>query len=628
MKTKDILQILENQIDKIVLGLMVLISMVLLWLYVIGNPYGVKVDGRKRAPGDIDRYIKQVAERAVPETQRPAEPVPYDQTFLAEYTQYVQSSCPKIASLSLPCPGESEVVVREDRTYALPTIPPLTEVAVASLRGAAQLPTDEVGPDQPYKMVAGEIGDVDLVTVSARFNAQILYNNFLQSFKNPRLKSSWQDAALARPVLARLELQRRTLQSDGNWGEWETLPRTKIDSYKKMLEELPESLEQSQYSVDLWKSQFDNTNIQLDIMQPEAYLYTISRIKWMPPKYLDEALEILKKQEQTQERQRREELTRMRTTQSTPDTRRPTTERRTTTRPQTQPRSRPGARGGEAAPDMFGFGLETPAMTPRPEVRKERTVADVEKDMQKDMLTDKSSIETIKEPVLVWAHDDTAAPGRTYQYRLRLGVFNPIAGKDWFQSDQVAYKNQTILWSNYTEPTAAMYVPRRIYAFPMDVITAKDGSNGIEGVKVEVDKYYLGRWRDFEFDVYPGQIIGSEVEDVDKINPQTPTAVMGEFINPMMDVTTDQPTKVDFTTQVMLVDVYPQAIWGKRPIYQALYYDLEQKLRQMAIGKGNWSAEIRREYDEIQNAKQQAVEQRGTGMMEMMPFPGMMPGGI
>jgi len=617
MKSKDILRILENQIDKIVLGVIALISLFLLWVYVIGSPYSVEIDRRRLGPGDIDRYIKQKVEQALPAMEQPAVPVVYDKTYLADFDQYVRCAVPQLSTLSVPYPGAGDIVIEEERMYALPQIPPLTDVAVAALRGAAQLPTEEIGPDRPYKQVVCELGDIDLITVSAKLNVQNLYNNFMQSFKGPRLKSSWQDPVLAKPVFAKLELQRRVKQGDGTWGDWETVPRAKIDAYKKLLEELPMTLEQAQLGVGIWRSQFENTNVQFDILQPEAYTFTISRTEWMPPKFLLEAFDILKKEEQAQERKRREEQSRQRTTPNVTDPTRPTPQRRQPVQPQRpqQQQTRPGtARRGGQDELLMGPGFE-----------KERTITDVKNDMQKEILKEKDNIEIRKDPLLVWAHDDTAVPGKTYQYRIRLGVFNPIAGKDWFQSDQVAFKNQTVLWSSYTDPTPEVYVPKRVYVFPMEVILKADASKAVEGVKVEVDKYYLGQWRDFDFDVYPGQIIGYEVEDVDKkTDPKTAPAVMGEFM-PMMAGELGQPQKVDFTTDLMLVDIIQKALWNKRPVYQMLYYDKEQRMQQIAVGRTNWSVDIRRDYEEIQNAKQQALQQLSPGFMqpampEMMPI--------
>ncbi len=623
MKDKNILLLLEGQVDKIVLAVCVLVSLFLLWVYVIGNPYGekVRVRGRERklGPSKIDQYVKQEAEAALHELDKPTPSMPYDKVYLSEYKRLLQSSISEISSSVgiITIPDKTGVVVQEDRIYALPRIPSLIEVAVGNLRGAAQIPTEEIGPDNPYDSSASEIGDIDLVTVSARFDAQTLYDNFQRSFKGPRLrKTSWKDDYLATPVFARLQVQRRVKQGRDKWGAWKTVPRTSIESQRKLLIELPLVLNDASFGVDIWMKQYVGQDVQHDILQPESYLFTVSRTEWMTPEFLNEALEIMGKQEQQARRQKQEELRRQRPTRET-NTRRQTTSRK----PETRRKDR-GTREG-----MPGGG--SPVRTSRAAVRKERGVEDVQKDFEKELLTEKSSIRSMRDSLLVWAHDDTTQPGKTYQYRIRIGVFNPIAGKDWFQSDQVDYKNQLVLWSDYSEPTTEVSVPKRIYVFPMDVMADKNAPNDVEGVQVEVAKYYLGQWWDFDFDVYPGEVIGYEVEDIqERGNVEN---VMGGY-QPMMGEmrTGEEPDKVDFTSDITFVDVAREVVWGSRlrpgALYKMLYYDAERKMQQTAVGKSNWNSDTRSIYDEIQEAMAQGVEQRNPGTMPGMMGDEMMPG--
>ena len=67
MKDTKLLLILEKQIDKIVLAVFALISVFLLWVYVVGNPYSekVRIQGKEKtlSPSEIDRYVKQEAEK-------------------------------------------------------------------------------------------------------------------------------------------------------------------------------------------------------------------------------------------------------------------------------------------------------------------------------------------------------------------------------------------------------------------------------------------------------------------------------------------------------------------------------------------------------------------------------------
>ena len=80
MKNKNILLLLESHVDKIVLAVYVLVSLFLLWVYVIGSPYSEKVFGRELGPSEIDKQIKKKAEAAASELDKPAPP---ENNFLA-----------------------------------------------------------------------------------------------------------------------------------------------------------------------------------------------------------------------------------------------------------------------------------------------------------------------------------------------------------------------------------------------------------------------------------------------------------------------------------------------------------------------------------------------------------------
>jgi hypothetical protein len=632
MKNKKLLLILEKQIDKIVLGVFALISLFLLWVFVIGNPYSekVRIQGRERtlSPSEIDRYVKQEAEKMLPELKKPAPPINYNEPYVANYQQKLECSISGISSsVLIPSPGAGEGVIEEERLYALPPIPALTAVAIADLRGAAKVPTEEITPGRPYVNAMGEVEDIDLVSVSARFDVKRLYTNFQQSFMGPRLKTSWKDPALATPIFANLELQRRARQKSGQWGPWESVPPAKIDSYQEQRKELPLTLEQSQFGVNLLMPLYKEEAVQRNILQPESYLFSVSRMEWLPPTFLKEALDIQDKEDEKAERKKREERLKARTTETDRANRRPQPTR------QQQPagRDRDARGGGERGtmPDIM-MGEGDYGMTPRTVAPKERSVDDVKKDFEKERLDEKSNVSD-RQDLLVWVHDDTVEPGNTYQYRIRIGVFNPIAGKDWFEKDQAQYKNQVVLWSDSSEPTEELVIPRRIYVFPTEVFASNTVSNTIEGVKVEVAKYYLGQWRDFDFDVYQGQIIGYEVED--DLQPTAGTeypmgmgGVESEMFGMMGEGQQSLVQKVDFTTGITFVDVVKETVWGSKlrqsVFYEMLYYDTDG-LQQMPVGKSNWSSDTSRMYAEIQKAMTRDIEQRGLGTTPGMMSPDM-----
>jgi hypothetical protein len=631
MKKSNLLEQVEAHADKIVLGVIVMISLGLLWMYVMAGPYGAEVDGRKRGPGELDVYVKGKADRLLEELDRTAEPMPYDKAYAAEFDQRMRSSV-QVASLAVPYPGTGESVIEEDRLYDLPRVASLTDVTASTLRGAAQIPTDEIRPDNPYASSPFEMGDLDLVTVSANFNMESLVNSFQQSFMGPRLKSNWRDAGLAKPVFARLELQRRQMRSDGSWTDWSSVPRTRIDMYKKLLEDLPMTTDQLQFGVNIWINQYMDKMVQNNILQPDAYTFLISRSEWMPPAYQIEAFELISKQEDELKRQMREERSRRQDTLTDRRTDAPRTTTPTRRQPQDTRRTQPDTRRDR---DMLNpLNPLDPLGAPQrvAPVRRERTLDDVKNDIKKILLDGRTSPESMREALLVWAHDDTTEPGQTYQYRLRLGVFNPIAGKDWFRSEQSRFKNQIVLWSEFTEPTKEIFIPKRVHVFPMELLASKSTSAGVQGVKVEVAKYHLGQWQMHPFEVFPGQIIGQKAEVTPKQNPVAPGGLLGVEPVRMLDTNPmgqTEPLIVDFTTPYTMVDISNLISWGsnaqRRGTYELmLYYDPQRRLTEAAIGRNNWDPVLRKDYQYVQDEMDRSVQQlnQGMGPMGNPMFPG------
>ena len=119
-------------------------------------------------------------------------------------------------------------------------------------------------------------------------------------------------------------------------------------------------------------------------------------------------------------------------------------------------------------------------------------------------------------------------------------------------------------------------------------------------------------------------MIGYELEGIQK--KDNARDVAGDY-QPMMGGMGmgQDPEKIDFTSDVTLVDVVREIDWGSRlrpdTSYQMLYYDAEKKMQQAAVGKSNWRADIRSVYDDIQESIARGVERRNPGMMqgEMMP---------
>ncbi len=127
----------------------------------------------------------------------------------------------------------------------------------------------------------------------------------------------------------------------------------------------------------------------------------------------------------------------------------------------------------------------------RPERSKEiskKTTKSIYEEFNKVLLTEKTDITKIEEPLVFWAHDDTVETGKSYRYRMRLGVFNPIAGMDQFIEQDKSLKNKVILWSEFSDATGTVDIPETLYFFPREIQEAA------KTVTVTAARYVLGFW--------------------------------------------------------------------------------------------------------------------------------------
>jgi len=622
---------LDQYLDKIVFGLAGLAGLYLLWAFVLSNPYGKTVGGRKYGPSEIDRSNQQQSQQILEKLQGPAEPTPYLKNKTAELSQIMTCSVSKVSvAANWPISGPTgDEQSPEDRMYAIPMIPVLEKIVVDSTRGAVRMPTEEVSPERPYASVAGQPADLDLVTISAHINLQSLSNNFQQSFNGPRLMPKWKDPTYAEPVFARIETQRRIQKADGSWGEWETVPFTRIDPYQKMYKDLPLTTEEMTFGdVTLFLNQYKNASVIKNILQPEPYQFLSSSFKWLPSEMALESRKL--KDEEEQRKQREERDRRAAERERNRNVNRPTPGGMGGGMPpmmQPQPQPQPGRRGGRTnEPGMMGMdpmmGMEGGMQPQRPN-RPVRTQQDVERDYTSALISDRTKINTLKD-IMVWIHDDSAKPGATYQYRVRYGVFNPIAGKNWFAPESKEYQKHVVLWSPYAELPEPVKVPKMLHMFPMDVLANNSG------VKVEVYKYYMGQWRTESFEVQPGQIIGKAMET----KPKTAGGMEGGmgFMNPGMmgGMETGAPLLVDYATGNMLVDIITTLDWlgtnyRQRAYPMMLYIDENNQMISLAARKQFWPREITSEYNTVKQEMTQTTGQMDTMMapMEVMPREGM-----
>jgi len=274
------------------------------------------------------------------------------------------------------------------------------------------------------------------------------------------------------------------------------------------------------------------------------------------------------------------------------------------------------------------------------------------------MLTWRTDLAKQPKPTLIWVFDDTTQPGATYQYRLRVGVFNPVAGTGQLAERDMDKDNQVILWSNYSQIVGPVSIPKRVYLF------AKNVQDKTKTATVEVARYTLGYWRTEDFQVKPGESIGKPVEPKDKETERDRTrerekriAMMGQgggrltdprggLMDDPMYMTPDptqanQPKVVDYTTGQVLVDLVEVNDWGDAPnLKPRMYHDMLYTsdgtyIEHMPVNMTNWPKDLAEAYQMVQGEKRREPKpfrafnksnRAGRGMQD--PYGGMYPGGM
>lgn len=106
-----------------------------------------------------------------------------------------------------------------------------------------------------------------------------------------------------------------------------------------------------------------------------------------------------------------------------------------------------------------------------------------------------------KNTVDLWSTDMTAKPGRTYKYRVRVGIVNPLWNKPKLAPDQAHLGKEFIVygaWSEFTEP---IFVEKMQYFF------VQGGGQG--RVNFSIWKFADGQWWQGDFTgIQPGDPIG------------------------------------------------------------------------------------------------------------------------
>ncbi|MDD5327061.1 MAG: hypothetical protein PHY02_04510 [Phycisphaerae bacterium] len=589
----------EEHVEKIVL---VVVGLVCFWLFitrVLFSPNYVKYDNDKFDAGSIDNHISKQTDALEMRLNRKPEPGQPYQPQADKFIALLDSAISDIdIGLSLPQPVISSRGISDNKAYRIPLIGEVNEVSVEHIRAVAYVPKEEAGTENVYDQSNSEPNDIDFVTVEAKFNVSGLYKRFHECFAGEHIPQDWRNRRLANPVFAAVQLQRQKLLSDGSWSDWQTVPRSKIDPRKEMFKIVEYVNDLPAGGVKVRILQFDDAKVKMDLLQPDAYQIASAKEEWFPPslhrKYTDYQRErnvIERREAAAEKREEREGKRPERQGRTTP------TDTRSATSGRTPTESR-GERG--AAPVT---ARRTPSRKTERDLGNERpqkgkevsiTIEDIYQGFNEISITESTDFTGMDEPLLFWAHDDTAEPGESYRYRIRLGVFNPIAGTNQFGEQDKSLKNKVVLWSKFSDTTETVNIPETLYIFPRDVQEAT------MTVTVQVSKYVLGYWYSKDFMVKQGEVIGEAGEyKITEDEEQRAVTV---------------PKTVNYATGAVLVDIVPVNDWSggnnlhARHFLDMLYSFDGKNIEHLPTKTRYWAESLLSKFNEIKRAEKEPKE--------------------
>lgn len=610
----------EEHIEKVVLLLVALGCLYPFYKYVLIPPK-FELDGRKFGPGQIDIYISERAEQLNQQLNRPAEPMEYSDPCSPKFMADMKGDW--LVSTAMNWPAPYSVEERTDKKYRIPVIGPLEDTAVEHIRAAAYVPKVPVTQENAENQDIYEPNDIDLVTVQASIDSDRITERFEECFSGREVPEQWRDASLAKPVFAAVELQRQELKPDGQWSDWQDIGRIKTDVHRNEFDMIEDVNNLPTGGVTIRRLRLSNPEMQADLLQPEPYRIASMEERWFPP-VLHRRFLTIQRDKEAQERREALALSREQQPEERDRTRiddrdrgrerdRDRTDRDRGARTSREPAGGP-SRGGNSRNPGGSRSTVRPVRPDRErrvetapteqQTRMQKTATDeteLYNELNKILLLQAKDNEQSEEPLLFWSHDDTAEPGKSYRYRIRVGVFNPIAGTGQVYAQDAAYANKAILWSDFSDVTETVSIPKRVYFFPLNVQEAA------KAAEIQVCKYTLGYWYSEQFMVKRGETIGrpAKVPPVPKKPTQETETTRMMIESPEEEA--ELPEMIDYTTGAMLVDLVAENDWsgGKnlqpRQYFNMLYSFDGTDIERLAAKLMYWPDELRSRYSEIKS---------------------------
>jgi len=369
--------------------------------------------------------------------------------------------------------------------------------------------------------------------------------------------------------------------------------------------------------------QFNDPAVKADLLQPESYQIASAEEEWYPPSLhkeyvknqLDAQAQEKREAKETEGKDRQKERDEAIAKRESGKTQKTTKSTGATSGGGDMMRMMQmmgGAGGGMSTKSTSAASKKSPSLRGSDSAARKKAKEDREKEKEKErsakgkdssqsakdiegrfndlLISDTTNMADMNEPLVFWAYDDTVRPGGTYKYRIRLGVFNPIAGTNQVGQEDESLNNAVVLWSDFSDETEPVEIPGIMYLFPLEVQEAA------RTVTIQVVRYMLGYWYSKDFMVSPGEVIGSPAKYAASKEEKGITV----------------PKEINYSTNAVLVDVRgPVKEWtGGKNLSERYYFDMLYSLdslniAHLAIKRTYWPLELQTKYDEIAKAEKE-----------------------
>jgi hypothetical protein len=567
MKIKGI-TVWEQHVEKIALGVAALVLIGFAAMQFLGNPNEVKKGAVTFTPENVDEKLKEKAE-SIQRRLAPTAPPEINlgdsiSTHADEYSQSLVGSIAPKPALAQVWPALAPPIgelMHAVSAYHVPKVPAPTNIAAQQYADAL---VDEVVTQQTDLAAKFPAKPYDIIwsTVFADFSIADLKKELAAGDpssgpEGPRpIPSKWFNDRVA---ILDIVVQRQEQKPDGTWsGETELEPipgqatlrprlaeQLQMKDREEILELLADPVEHAKvYQPDFYDTRNNSWHPRVEQAEAEVAVDAAEDPKADEIRRLKKSI--------SREQKKVDSMSAQVTALGGPceDTDKPK-----------PPAGGDDGAGGDKPPGGRGFGFGgSGAGRVQPgkseEDRKKcikltKTLRELEKrlasyqaqlkELQPDAVVEEKPAEEASidanavDSILVWGHDITVEPGKTYRYRVAVRVYNPFFAKrnnlvesQKALADDFAMSSAMSEWSQpiAISPPLRLFLtnatpPRTQAGLPM---AAGVGGLGLGTVTAEVYRFYDGRWWSFSFSAEPGDRIGGlhkERLPVAKAEPDT-----------------------------------------------------------------------------------------------------------